>query len=62
MMLNDNYTTSFKFGLGVKPDDDDDELSDEDGGAQAYDDDELLRIDDDYFKGALASSFSLGCQ
>lgn len=57
-MLNDY--SSFKFGLGMKQDDED-ELSDEDGGAQANEDG-LEREDDDYFRGALASSFAIGCQ
>ena len=56
-----NDLTSFKFGLSPK--DDADELSDEEGdGAQANDEDaQAERADDDYFRGALANSFAVGC-
>ena len=59
MITND--FSSFKFGLGLK--EDADELSDEEGdGAQANEDDgQAERGDDDYFKGALARSFAVGC-
>ena len=62
-MITNDFSSQFMFSnLSLK--DDADELSDEegDGGAQANEDGaHAEREDDDYFKGALARSFAVGC-